>query len=149
MSSNRQTHPHIDPAEIAAALRLSIGRLARRLRQESVGDLTPSQRSILFTLDRHGPLRMGELAAIEKISAPSVTGIVGRLEERGLVDRQPDPNDARSTLVRPTETATTILAAARQLRTAFLTTRLASMQDSEISTLVQAMALLDRIAADE
>lgn len=92
---------------------------------------------------------MGELAAIEKISAPSVTGIVGRLEERGLVERQPDPDDARSTVVHPTETATTILATARQLRTAFLTTRLAGMEDSEINTLVQAIALLDRIAADE
>ena len=138
-----------DREEIATALRLSIGRLARRLRQESLGDLTPSQRSVLATLDRHGPLRMGELAAIEKVTAPSITGIVGRLEERGLVGREPDRDDGRSTVVRPTQAAREILIAAHRKHTAFLTTRLASLQDSEVATLAEAILLLDQIAAEK
>lgn len=138
-----------DREETATSLSMSIARVARRLRQEAVGDLTPSQRSVLATLDRRGPLRMGELASIEKVTPPSISGIVGRLEGRGLVTREPSPEDARSTIVRPTASARGILTAARRKRSAFLATRLARLSDEEVGTLAEAAVLLDRIAADE
>jgi DNA-binding MarR family transcriptional regulator len=135
--------------DLAASLRLSVGRLARRLRQESFGDLTPSQRSALATLEREGPLRMSDLAAIERITPPSMTGIVGRLEERGLVARIPNPVDARSTMVDLTAASGELLAEMRMRRTAFLASRLAGMSEAEVASLAHAVALLDRIAADE
>lgn len=138
----------LDRQDLAVPLRLSVGRLARRLRQESLGDLTPSQRSVLATLDRQGPLRMGQLAELERISAPSITGIVGRLEQRGLVAREPNPRDARSTVVCATNEARVLLAAIRQRRTAFLATRLATMTDEDILILSQAIDLLNRITED-
>jgi DNA-binding MarR family transcriptional regulator len=137
-----------DRQQTAVALRLSVGRLARRLRQESLGDLTPSQRSALATLDREGPLRMTDLAAIERVSPPSMTGIVGRLEERRLVTRHANPHDARSTVVSITQRALDLLAAIRAKRTAFLTTRLSTLADDEILTLTQAIDLLKRITED-
>ncbi|MFZ0493135.1 MAG: MarR family transcriptional regulator [Acidimicrobiia bacterium] len=137
-----------DQQQTAVALRLSVGRLARRLRQESPGDLTPSQRSALATLDREGALRMSDLAAIERVSPPSMTGIVGRLEERGLVTREANPNDARSTVVSITQRALDLLVAIRALRTAFLTTRLSTMTDDELLTLTRAIDLLNRITED-
>jgi len=82
---------NVDEVVLADRLRLAIGRLARRLRQHSVGGLTPSQRSVLATLDRHGPMTMSRLAEIETISAPSVTGIISRLAEKELVERRPNP----------------------------------------------------------
>lgn len=134
-----------DRQALAVTLRLSVGRLARRLRQESLGDLTPSQRSALASLDREGPLRMSDLAAIERVTAPSMTGIVGRLEQRGLVDREINPDDARSTVVAITSAARDLLAAIRAKRTAFLAERLAILSDEEISTLSRAVELLERI----
>ncbi len=112
-------------------------------------NLTPSQRSILASLDRHGPLRMGELASIEKISAPSISGIVGRLEGRGLVSRETDPTDARSTLVRSTPEASSILNAVRQQRSAFLASRLETFTEAEVNTLKEATELLKRLATDQ
>lgn len=136
-------------ADIADGLRLVIGRLARRLRQQALGDMTPSQRSVLASLGRHGPMRMGELAAIEGISAPSLTGIIGRLEDRGFVRRQDDPNDARSTIAAATDPGLGALEEARRERTAFLVRRMARLDESERETLARAVVLLDRIVADE
>jgi DNA-binding MarR family transcriptional regulator len=138
-----------DLQDIASSLRLTVGRLSRRLRQESLGDLTPSQRSVLFTLDREGPLRMGQLADLERITPPSLTGIVSRLEQRGLVAREPNPEDARSTVVCATDAAHDLLVATRRLRTAFLATRLARMTTAEVETLSRAVDLLDRITEDD
>ena len=134
-----------DRQATAVALRLSVGRLARRLRQESLGELTPSQRSALASLDREGPLRMSDLANIERVSPPSLTGIVSRLEQRGLVVREVNPDDARSTVVSITTDARQLLAAIRAKRTAFLAERLANLSEEEVSTLNQAVALLERI----
>jgi DNA-binding MarR family transcriptional regulator len=136
-------------ADLADGLRLVIGRLARRLRQQSLGDMTPSQRSVLSSLGRIGPTRMGELAAVEGISAPSLTGIVGRLEERGLVVRMDDPDDARSTLAAATPSGMRALGQARRERTAFLVRRLASLTEQERETLADAVKLLTRMVGEE
>lgn len=135
--------------ELAIALRLAVGRLARRLRQESLGDLTPSQRSVLATLDREGPQRMGRLAELERITPPSLTGIVDRLEQRGLVAREPNPEDARSTVVCVTPSAHELLVAIRNRRTAFLARRLAQMSPSQIDLLSHSVELLDRITEED
>lgn len=133
---------------LADALRLVIGRIARRLRQQSLGDMTPSQRSVLASLDRHGSLRIGELARIENISAPSLSGIVGRLEARGYVERTGDPDDARSTIVEVTPLAVEALAEARAERNAFLRRRLSTFSQEEREDLVRAVALLEGIAEE-
>ncbi|MGD2051392.1 MAG: MarR family transcriptional regulator [Acidimicrobiia bacterium] len=132
-------------AEIAAELRLTVGRICRRLRQQNLGGLTPSQRSVLATLDTEGPLQMGTLAAVEAVAPPSMTGIVSRLEERGLVRRSPDPGDARAVRVEATEEAKLLLAALRSERNAFLMHRLADYPDDEIATIAAALPLLRRL----
>jgi DNA-binding MarR family transcriptional regulator len=92
---------------------------------------------------------MGELASIERVSRPSITGIVGRLEGRGLVTRERSPEDARSTVVRLTAPAREILTTTNQRRSAFLANRLTLLSDEEIGTLTKAAVLFDRIAAGE
>jgi DNA-binding MarR family transcriptional regulator len=141
-------HPR-STADIADGLRLVIGRLARRLRQQALGDMTPSQRSVLSSLGRHGSMRMGELAAVEGISGPSLTGIIGRLEDRGFVVRFDDPDDARSTLAEATAGGLDALEEARRERTAFLVKRLARLSASERETLSRAVVLLGRMVEDE
>jgi len=136
----------VSRAEIAAELRLTVGRISRRLRQQNLGGLTPSQRSVLTTLDCRGPLQMGELASIEAVAPPSITGIVRRLEERGLVRRSPDPEDARAVRVEATEAAKRLVAALRSERNAFLLGRLGDFDDDELAAIRAALPLLRRLA---
>jgi len=134
--------------ELADSLRLAVGRLARQLRQQSLGGLTPSQRSILATLFRHGPVTMGGLAEFEGISRPSTTGIVSRLEGRGLVERRDDAHDGRCAVVCLTPDGTAEVVRRRSERTAFLVQRMERLDDSERGGLAAAIPLLDRLLDD-
>ena len=69
-----------DTAAMAARLRLSATRLARRLRQESGAGLSPSQQSALAVIANHGPLTLGALAEHERVAPPSITKVVSKLE---------------------------------------------------------------------
>lgn len=111
--------------------------------------MTPSQRSVLSSLGRHGAMRMGELAAVEGISRPSLSGIAGRLEDRGFLQRTDDPEDARSTIVAATPAGLAALEEARRERTAFLRRRLARLTEAERQTLAEAVVLLGRMVDDE
>lgn len=122
---------------------MSIGRLARRLRQQSLGGLTPSQTSVLATLDKHGQMSMSRLADHEGISKPSVTGIVGRLVDKGLVERQRDPEDGRSAIVVISEAGRQVLEERRRERTAYLARRIAALDDEDREILERAAHLLE------
>jgi DNA-binding MarR family transcriptional regulator len=77
------TATDLDPAEIAARLRLSATRLARRLRQEADSGFTPSQLSALAAIHNRGPLTLGALAELERVAPPSITKVVSKLEAEG------------------------------------------------------------------
>ena len=83
-------------AEVAAQLRIAIARAARRLRQQAGRELTPSRASVLATVARDGPLTPSELAERERISRPTITRLVAKLKQQGLVECLPDPADGRS-----------------------------------------------------
>lgn len=131
--------------ELAERLRVAIGRLARRLRQQSLGGLTPSQTSILFTLDNRGEMTMGRLAECEAISRPSATGIVDRLAEKGLVTRSPNPDDKRSALVTITPEGRNLLQERRQIRTAYLADQIEDLSGDERKILLQAVEILESV----
>jgi DNA-binding MarR family transcriptional regulator len=134
---------------LADRLRVSVGRLARRLRQQSAeDDLTLSQASVLATLERHGPLAMSEVAAHERISKPSATGIVGRLVDKGLVERAPDPDDARSSIVTITPEGLRLLNRRRRQRTEYLARRIDALDAGDRAVLERAVALLEKIVED-
>jgi DNA-binding MarR family transcriptional regulator len=131
-----------------SALRFSVMRLARRLRQQR-SDLTLSltQLAVLGTLDRHKQLTPRELADHEKVSPPSMTKILAGLEERGLITRTPHPTDGRQQVVRPTREALAILRANRRMRDEWLAKRLAELTRDERAVLHAATAILERLAA--
>ncbi len=135
--------------DLPDALRLTVGRLARRLRQHSLGELTPSQRSVLATLGRNGPVTMGALAELEGISRPSVTGIVGRLVDQGMIERQSVPDDGRCSLVALTEGGSATLEAGRDERTAFLALRIDRFGPQDRQVLAEAVTLLNRMVDEE
>ena len=135
-------------AELPAQLRLGVMRLARRLRQETPGQVTPSMQSALSMLDRRGPLTLGELASLERVAPPSMTRIAARLEEAGLVVRSADAGDRRVARVAVSPEGRRLLKDIRGRRDAYLATRLRSFTQDERALLDQALPLLERLTGD-
>lgn len=85
---------------LAAELRVLIGRLKRRLREEGgSGDLTPSQMSVLLRLEREGPATVTTLARAEGLRPQSIGATVSALQAAGLISGEPDPGDKRQTIL--------------------------------------------------
>jgi DNA-binding MarR family transcriptional regulator len=135
-----------DPG-LAHALRASVMRLGRRLRQVRADslDLQSNQLSVMAALLNEGDMLMGALAARERMQPPSMTRIVNGLEERGFVARRLDPSDRRQCLVTVTEAGREIILANRQRRDEWLTVRIAELEPAERAVLQQAVAILDRV----
>ncbi|MFI5047125.1 MAG: MarR family transcriptional regulator [Acidimicrobiia bacterium] len=139
-------------AGLAARLRLAVARVHRRARQEGItdgDDLTASRLAALATVEKHGPLTLGELAAIEQVQPPSMTRIVGRLEEQGFVTREVDTADRRVARVQIAPAGAEVLAITRTRRTAFLSQRIERLTDDERATLAAALPLLERLLEDD
>ena len=123
-TSSHRTHAAPAADEVAAGLRLSTTRLARRLRTEAEIGLTPSLLSALAVVHVHGPLTLGALAELEGIAPPTVTKIVGKLQDQDLVERIADPADRRVCRVETTTAGEELLARSRARKTAWLADRL-------------------------
>ena len=136
-----QPAPDIDVARLRAA----IMRLSRRLRKHDLADLTPTQLSALATVARDGPLRLGDLAAAERIAPSTLTRLVSALEERGYLARGPVPGDARASLVSVTEAGTLVLRRIKQETTALLTDSLLSMPAEQLAALAAALPALEHL----
>ena len=133
--------------EVAAGLRLSTTRLARRLRAEADMGLTPSLLSALAVVHVHGPLTLGALAQLEGIAPPTVTKIVGKLQERGLVERTTDADDRRVSHVSTTDDGEALLARSRARKTAWLAARLGVLDPDELATLHRASTIVESLLA--
>lgn len=135
--------------ETAARLYVQLGRLVRTLRQESEGTpVGPGGVSAMVTLSRHeGGLRLGELAEIEGVSAPSLTRIVNGLADAGLVERTPDPLDGRAQLVALTAVGASMIASGQESRIAVLHRRLGDLTAEERRRIEDALPALEALAA--
>ena len=119
--------------------------MARRLRQEAGAELSPSQTAALVTIERHGPLTPSELADRERVQRPTVTRVLARLEEAGLVDRAADPQDRRSCLVSISASGSELLKVARARKDAFLARRIDALEPADREALDRAAAILERM----
>ena len=134
---------------LAPRLRLAVGRTARRLRQEGGSGLTPSLLSALTTIERHGPLTPSALAERERVQRPTVTKLLDRLGQSGLVQRIADPGDKRSALVSLAPTGAELLAELRTRKDAYLEHRLAALDTSDRAALERAADILERLLEDD
>ncbi|HEX6338419.1 MAG TPA: MarR family transcriptional regulator [Jiangellaceae bacterium] len=140
--------PTRSQAGLASVLRVSVMRLARRLRNEREDTtLTLNQLSAMGTLARLGPLTLGELAAAERIQPPSMTRTVSALEARGLVVREADADDRRLVIVRLSDDGKQMLAADRRRRDAWLNHRLRELTPDEREVLRRAVPVLEKLAS--
>jgi DNA-binding MarR family transcriptional regulator len=138
-----------DNAALAARLRLTVMRLTRRLRSQAGNDLSPSLLAALASLERHGPLTLGQLATLERIKPPSITRMVATLESAGLVARESEQADRRVTVVNVTAAGRRTLQKSRTRKTAYLAKRLRALSDTEAATLDDALRLLERLLEDD
>jgi DNA-binding MarR family transcriptional regulator len=138
--------PSVDA--IARDLRASIGLLLRRLRQmKAEGELTLPEIAALTRLDREGPATGAALAKLEQISQQSMGVTLGALEARGLVERRPDPDDRRQSVISMTEAGLQVLTNGRNARIEQLAQALAMrFTRSELNLLTAAAPLLARLA---
>jgi len=134
-------------SELASELRVSMMRLARRLRAERLDEgLTPTQLAVLGSLDRHGPMTLGELAAHEKVQPPSMTRTTAHLEERGLLTRVTEAVDRRQVRIAISAAGLALLREDRKRRDAWLAGRFEQLTSDERALLHQVAPLLDRLA---
>jgi DNA-binding MarR family transcriptional regulator len=135
-----------DEVELAARLRVAVARLARQLRQRTMGGLTPSQLSCLTSVEKMEPVRLAELAAREAVAPPTLTRIVAALVDIGMVERQPDPDDARAARITATGAGHDALRRVREERTAFLVDRLHALPPEDRHRLPSLVDLLEHLA---
>jgi DNA-binding MarR family transcriptional regulator len=134
--------------DLPTRLRLVITRLARRLRQQSEAPLSPTQAAVLATIDRRGPLTLGELAEAERVQPPTITAAVDRLEHQGLVQRRREPHDRRVVRVQVTADGGELLDQARSRKSAYLEQRLGSLSARDRAILERAASILEGILED-
>ncbi|MEW1687641.1 MarR family winged helix-turn-helix transcriptional regulator [Streptomyces sp. NPDC091265] len=139
----------VDPTaeQVASDLAAVVGRLLRRLRSSSSESLlTPTQRSVLARLDDGGPATTAALARAEYVRPQSMRLTLGALEGQGLVERAPDPDDGRKSVMSITGTGRTTLAEVRAAKRNWLAEVIAAELDgAERRTVAEATALLDRL----
>lgn len=134
-------------AAVSTALGEAITRLNRRLRQaRPVDELTQNQISVLTSLELAGALTPRELADAERVQPPTMTKVVAKLEERGLVQRTPHPTDGRQVILSATEAGRTVIVAQRRAKDRWLTRQLARLSSEEREVLARATEILNRIA---
>ncbi|MDQ6649604.1 MAG: MarR family transcriptional regulator [Actinomycetota bacterium] len=134
-------------AALASGLRLAVMRLARRLRSERADNaLTLTQLAALATVDRHGSLTPGELAAHERVQPPSMTRVIASLEGLGLLERAPHPSDRRQVLVSMSKAGRSLLREDRRRRDAWLSQRLRELPADDVATLRSAVEILQGLA---
>ena len=147
-SERRATSAGLSPSAVTALageLRLACMRISRRIRFESTHEVPPHQFSVLVRLEET-PRTPGELAEIERVSAPSMTRTVGALVERGLVARTADPSDGRQVILSLTVEGRRVLKEIRRRRDQWVTVRVKHLSPEEQDVLLRAAAILSRVA---
>ncbi len=136
-------------ADATSRLRLAVGRLSRRMRQESSLGHSLTQIGILATLERAGATTLGDLAAIERVAPPTITKAVATLVDAGLVDKVVDADDRRVCRAVLTGAGRRELTRMRSQRDAWLATRLATLSTVELDRVMDVIPLLEALASDD
>lgn len=134
-------------ARAARDLRVVVSRVRRKLKEiYDVGDLTPSQTSVLSRLDKDGAASASDLAAAERVRPQSMAATLAVLDERGMIQRRADPHDGRRQLISLSPAGREFIDDSRQAREEWLTRALQDRYtEAERHALIEALALLDRL----
>jgi DNA-binding MarR family transcriptional regulator len=141
----------ISEADLASRLRLSVTRLARRLRQQAsaVAEVSPSQLATLASVERLGPITLGDLAAVERVQPPTMTRIITALAEAGLVSRHIDEHDRRIARVQTTVAGRKFLERTRSRKDLYLSSRIRTLDADDRAVLARAAVILEKLLEGE
>ena len=137
-----------DPAErLAEDLHAAAIHLLRKLRREDAATpLPPARLSALSVIAFGGPIRISDLARAEQVRTPTMTPIVGALEQAGLVERLPDTTDARASILQVTARGRRLMADARARRVRVLADALRALPDADRRVLARAATILNEVS---
>ena len=122
-------------------------RLRARLRELPSGGLTPSQTSVLVRLHRDGASTTTALALAEGVRSQSMTATLGALDDLGLIERSPDPDDGRRHIIALSAAGQAKASADKQGRGEWLARELDRRFDpGQLATINAALALLGELA---
>lgn len=132
--------------ELANALVANGLRFSRAAGRSAGGQRSLISVRVLANLRHGGALRVGELAARESVSQPTMTGIVNRLAADGLVERRSDASDGRASVIALTEGGIAELERSRAASAESVRPALATLKAEELRTLERAATLLGELA---
>ena len=135
--------------ELPTRLRLAIMRLARRLRQQAEPDMTPSMLSAMANIEYRQPVTLGHLAEAERVTPPTMSKIVGRLVDAGLVTRTVDVDDRRIQRVSLSRDGTKLIARNRSRKNAYLARKLRRLEPEEVAKLEEAVGVIEKLLEDK
>jgi DNA-binding MarR family transcriptional regulator len=135
-----------EPVIDVTRLRVALARLSRRLRRHELAGITPTQLAALATVERSGPMRLGDLAAAEGVAPSTLTRLVTALEESGYVRRDADPTDARASTLAITSRGHEMLERIRAENTRMLAASLEMLTPGQRSALAAALPVLEQLA---
>jgi DNA-binding MarR family transcriptional regulator len=135
--------------ELVTRLRLAVMRLARRLRQQAEPGVTPSMLSALASIESRSSVSLKELAELERVQPPTLTKIVARLEEAGLVRRDAAPEDRRVARVSLTAQGKQFIQRARSRKNAYLARGLRKLDTRDIEALGAAVDALEKLLEED
>jgi DNA-binding MarR family transcriptional regulator len=136
-----ETQPSLD--ELAGVVERLVGWLRRRT---AVPGYSVTSRLTLARLQADGPARISDLARLEGVTQPAMTGLVNRLETDGMVTRTADPTDARAALVALTDSGRAFVETRRVERARVLAGRVERLSDADRAAILAALPALDRLS---
>jgi DNA-binding MarR family transcriptional regulator len=126
-------------------LRITVLRLARRIRHHSPGTITPSQRFALATIMRHGKLTIGQIADLEHVRPPAASKIVSALEAEAYVSRSVSPEDRRCTHIEATDAGCRYVEQARAAGREWMSEQIAALDCDDVDSIARALPALERL----
>ena len=128
---------------------VALARLTKRLRRDAPAAISHGSVAALATVVHEGAIRVGDLATLEGVRAPTMTRIVDGLVAEGYAERVPDPADGRACLVRATAAGAAMIAGTRSARADLLAARFDRLTEPQRAALAAALPALEALCTDE
>lgn len=136
-----------DVATVANRLHSAAIHLLRRARRVDAESRLPApQLSALSVVVYAGPITLGALAAAEQVRPPTMTRLVGMMEDAGLVSRESDPDDRRVTRVAATAKGRRVLEDGRDRRIAVIAESLVGLPPGDLEAIARALDAIEKVA---
>jgi DNA-binding MarR family transcriptional regulator len=143
-SADEALPPHrLDQDELLGQFEAVLYRIARIMapshEQAQQGRLSPPQYLVMRLLEREGPMRVSDVAAQMGVKAPAASMMLNGMHEHDLIDREPDPDDRRATLVSVSAQGAEALREAEETRRVFMRQIASELDPEEWATVIRGL----------